>query len=181
MSTITKTFLTGTSSEGFVLSGYSNWTSIYSSSGTVVAYEIPVEGNATYSGILYQSSSINTYEDLGVPSGANILGIKFLGMSSFIVQDANGFLNLATASFYIEEAFLGTFDVGLLQEGSYIDLTSSSLNSADEIRLSIELVAETGIDISEFPSYGAIELQIYDFSIEVTYELIKKNKMFFAL
>lgn len=176
--TVIKNLLTGSGSFGFSLISQMNC-SFTSTSPYLYAAKEGTASPGDYAAVFRQGATYNRYSDWGVPSDAKILGIQLLGFSSSLFHDGDGIAS-GDATFYTNEAALGTFPFGSFSGGSYVDLSGNNLKGSDFVQMEIQFAMHVEPEFIESPSYGSLSGSVNFVQVEVTYEKKKKGGMFFG-
>lgn len=171
--TVNKTLLTGSGDSGFSLISQTNFdsTSVNPALYAEDSEALPVEDPTA---VFRQGSTYNKYSDWGVPAGARILGIKLLGASGSLSGGATASGNV---NFYTTEAFLGTFDINSIGEGTYQDISAENLTADDYVQ--VEVSFDCTIEFDE-GGYTSLTAQVSNIQFEITYQRGNKGAMFFG-
>lgn len=163
MSSVSAHFLVG-STNGFVLVTNYGFDSASVAGNKLNVVKSSLNPGLGYlSGVFQQGATTNKYSDLGVPAGARVTGIKFLGASVIYTLGSTAVGNV---QIYTNEADLGFYNITSIGESDIIPL---DLTADNYVRFLVELSGHA--EFSEFEDYGYFEIQFSHMDVEIFYEV----------
>jgi hypothetical protein len=167
--------------DNFVTEGSPSWDTLTHASGKITANETLSSSGATYTGTMKQAATTNNFEELGVPAGRTVTGLRLVSSRSEAEVTA---LN-TTFSKYLKLALggviIGEYDIDGSSESIAVNNPDTSITPVEyasdaDARFEVTLRGVMAVD----PDQSPIELRLYDFTIEITYETPGQGRMFFA-